>query len=91
MNTLSAEPAEYLTVAETATRLRCGRRVIYDLIAAGQLRAVRIDTGPRARLRVPAEALQELARLSKFPASAPRTGPVPAVGAQAHGGGMEAA
>ena len=60
MSILSIESAEYLTVAETANRLRCGRRAVYDLIAAGHLRAVRIGTGPRARLRIPAAALQEL-------------------------------
>ncbi len=85
MSILSEQPT-YLTPTEFASRLRCDRRAIYGLIAAGQLRAVRIRTGPRARLRIPTEAVHELAHASDRLTSAPRTVTVAAVEASAHGG-----
>jgi excisionase family DNA binding protein len=42
-----------LTVREVAEDLRCGKNQAYELIRAGQIRAVRIGRA----IRVPAEAL----------------------------------
>jgi excisionase family DNA binding protein len=47
-----------LTASETAERLSLGRSKVYELMAAGQLRSVRIG---RSR-RVPIEALHEFVR-----------------------------
>jgi hypothetical protein len=53
----------------------------------GTLRAVRLGSGPRARIRIPVAAIDEFARPSESPARAPRTGSEPVVEPQAHGEG----
>jgi len=53
---------EYLTANEAAAVLRVGPRVIYSLVAAGELNAVRLGTGPQPRLRIPSHALEDLER-----------------------------
>jgi excisionase family DNA binding protein len=49
-----------LTVAEAGEALRLGRTGIAGLIRRGDLAAVRLGTGPKARLRIPAT---EVARM----------------------------
>lgn len=41
-----------LTVPETAERLGCKERHVYNLIAAGKLRPTDIALGPRSRTRI---------------------------------------
>jgi excisionase family DNA binding protein len=50
---LEAERTEFLTVAEVATRLNCGRPTIYKLVANGQLPAVRLGNSANPPIRVP--------------------------------------
>ena len=57
MSTVQA-PALF-TVAETAQALRLSRAAIYKRVAHGHLNPVRLGTGPRAPVRIPA---RELAR-----------------------------
>lgn len=85
MSTVSA-PVEYLTPDEVAERWKCGRRLVYGLVASGELRHLRLGSGPRARIRIRADVLDEFARQSESPARAPRTGLEPAVEPQAHTG-----
>ncbi len=84
--------SEYLTPDEAAAALKCGRRLVYDLVSEGQLRSVRLATGPKARTRIPSDALTELARGSESPAgrAADRSFEA-AVEPRAHGGGEETA
>ena len=64
--------SEYLTPDEVAEALKCGRRLVYDFVSEGQLRHVRLGSGPKARIRIPSDALDEFARCqSEPPARAP--------------------
>jgi excisionase family DNA binding protein len=42
----------WLTVLETAKHVQCGKRIIYDAVRTGSLRAVRIGAGKTVRIRV---------------------------------------
>ena len=50
---MSDDPKDLLTVDEAAHKLSLGRTKIYELMDAGEIRAIRID---RAR-RIPAEEI----------------------------------
>ena len=50
-------PERLLTVAEAAEAMSCGRTLVYDLMARGELRSIRAG---RLR-RIPASAIAELA------------------------------
>ncbi len=63
---------ELLTPAETADVLRVGRRAVYGLVERGELRHLRLGSGPRARIRIPTDALNELERAFR---SSPRSKP----------------
>ena len=54
MATVATRP-EYLSVAETAQRLRMSRASVYRAVAAGNLPAIRLN--PQGALRVPAAEL----------------------------------
>lgn len=56
--TLTNERPAFLTVNETCTELRVRRTKLYELIADGTIRAVRIGS----RLRVPRQELDRIAR-----------------------------
>jgi excisionase family DNA binding protein len=58
--TAPAEPA-YYTVAEYAAKLRVDIRTVYELIASGQLRTVRVKRAPGSRgtHRIPADCAAE--------------------------------
>lgn len=49
---------EYLTVAEVSKRLRVTRQAIYNWIAEGRLRAVKVGRG----IRIPVSSLVEFLR-----------------------------
>jgi excisionase family DNA binding protein len=66
MSAVSAEP-QFVSVAEAAARLSCSKRTLYDLIGQGRLPAVRIGSGPRARIRVRLSALDELEETAAGP------------------------
>ena len=83
---MSAVSARYLTPREVAEALKCGRTLVYDLVGDGQLRHVRLGSGPKARIRIPADALDDFAHEGESPARAPRTGSRPAVEPRPHGG-----
>ena len=55
MTTVATQP-EYLSVAETAQRLRMSRASVYRAVAARNLPAVRLN--PQGVLRVPAAELE---------------------------------
>lgn len=47
------EPSSpWLTAREAATRAKCGPRLIYRAVAAGQLRAARIGAGRAVRIHI---------------------------------------
>ena len=50
--------AQLLTVGEVALRLRQSPRSVRDKIAAGEIPAVKIGSGPRAPIRVDAAELE---------------------------------
>jgi excisionase family DNA binding protein len=50
---LEAERTEFLTVAQVADRLNCGRPTVYKLVANRQLGAIKIGDGPNPPIRVP--------------------------------------
>jgi excisionase family DNA binding protein len=52
------EPSRLLTVGEVALTLRQSERTVRDKIASGDLRGVRIGSGPRAPIRVEAAELE---------------------------------
>ena len=85
---MSALSAEYLTPGEVAETLKCSRWLVYDLIDEGLLRSVRLGSGPKARHRIPGDALAEFARGSESPArSAADRSSEAAVEPLAHGEG----
>ncbi len=57
---ITAQP-DYYTVAEVAEKLRIDIRTVYELIASGQLRSVRITraSGRRGTIRIPQDYLDE--------------------------------
>jgi excisionase family DNA binding protein len=55
MNTLGE--TRLLTVGEVALKLRQSERTVRDKIACGDLPALRVGSGPRAPIRVPADEL----------------------------------
>jgi excisionase family DNA binding protein len=57
MKTESVE-SELLRVPEVAERLRCTDEVVRRKIRSGELPGVRLGSGPRAPLRVSADALE---------------------------------
>jgi excisionase family DNA binding protein len=61
--TLLREP-RLLTVGEVALRIRQSERTVRDKIASGALPAIKIGTGPRARIRVDRAELEEWLALS---------------------------
>ncbi len=65
---MGAVSAEYLTPDEVAAALKCGRSLVYDLVHEGHLRHVRLGNGPKARIRIPSNALDELVRSRESPA-----------------------
>ena len=68
---------EYLSVAEAASLLKLSEQTVYRRVWDGSLRDVRLSE--HGAIRIPRSALQR-------PVGAPRTGPGPAVEAQAHDG-----
>ena len=46
-----------LTASEVGRALRVSRQVVYDRLASGAIRGYRLGSGPKARWRVPPEAL----------------------------------
>ena len=52
------EQAQLLTVGEVALRLRQSERTVRDKIAAGDLPALKIGSGPRAPIRVDSAELE---------------------------------
>jgi excisionase family DNA binding protein len=50
--------SELLRVPEVAERLRCSDEVVRRKIRSGDLPGVRLGSGPRAPLRVPADQLE---------------------------------
>lgn len=53
----AGESAGYLTVKDTAARLNVSPRVVYDLVATGQLRCQRVGVG-RGTIRIAPEDLE---------------------------------
>lgn len=55
---------QFLTVPETAERLRCGRTHVYDLIARGELAVIDISRpgAKRSKTRVPETSLEDYAK-----------------------------
>ena len=84
MATAEAEAPEFLSVAETAKRLRLSEITVYRSVWSGRLPAVRL--AEHGAIRIPRAALEEFARRSERPARAPRTGSEPAVEPRQHGG-----
>ena len=64
--TTAFPPTRFLTVGQLAEVLGCSRQTVYRLSRAGELRPLRLGSGPRPRLRFPAT---ELDRLQKVPAA----------------------
>jgi excisionase family DNA binding protein len=64
----NVEP-ELLRVGEVAARLRCSPEVVRRKLRSGELPGVRLGSGPRAPLRVPADALEAWLFGRKPPAS----------------------
>jgi excisionase family DNA binding protein len=62
MPTASSEvrPSVPFTPAEAAAILGVDTKTIYNLVHERELRAFRIGTGPRARIRIPRGAIEEL-------------------------------
>ena len=58
MKSQAAEP-ELLRVPEVAERLRCTPEVVRRKIRTGELPALRLGSGRRAPLRVPADELED--------------------------------
>jgi excisionase family DNA binding protein len=53
LDELAARRTEFLTVAQVADRLNCGRPTVYKLVATGQLPAVRLGNGSNPPIRIP--------------------------------------
>ncbi len=71
-----------LTVAEAATVLRVGSAAVYSHVRTGKLRALRIGSGPRPRLRIPSSEVDRLLQdpAAVAPSLADRTTPARAQG-----------
>ena len=70
LETMKAETVEpeLLRVGEVAARLRCTPEVVRRKIRSGELPGLRLGSGPRAPLRIPADALDAWLFSSKPPA-----------------------
>lgn len=56
---MTEQPTQLMSITKAAERLDCSRGHVYNLIAAGQLRAVEIKiSGPRPKTRVRSEDLE---------------------------------
>lgn len=53
-----SERVTLLTVDEVCDRLRVSKATVYRKIMAGELRAVRLGSGPTSLLRVPEDGLE---------------------------------
>lgn len=55
---------QFLTIPETADRLRCGRTHVYDLIARGELEVIDISRpgARRSKTRIPETSLEAYAQ-----------------------------
>ena len=51
-----------LTVPETAEPLRLSPGTVYEKVETGELAAVRLGSGPRARIRIDADELRRYVR-----------------------------
>ena len=69
--------SEFLTTAEAADLLRCGKQKIRDLINAGHLEAVNTSMGKRRpRWVIPTESIEAFRQSRQAaPATKPRTKP----------------
>lgn len=52
------QPAQLLTIPETAKRLRCHRDTVYELISRGELDVTDISTHGRPTHRVPESSVE---------------------------------
>jgi len=60
MPTVQTAPQKLLKVSDVAERLQVSQWSVYRRIAGGELAALRIGSGPRAPLRIEADALDAL-------------------------------
>jgi excisionase family DNA binding protein len=61
---------DLLTIDETAVRIRQSKASVYRKVASGEIRALKLGSGPKAPLRIPADELE-----TWLYASAPRQPP----------------
>ena len=59
--TTAAPDITLLTVSEAAEFLRLSASTVYEKVDAGELAAVRLGRGPKARIRITADALKRYA------------------------------
>ena len=61
---------QFLTIPETADRLRCSVRHVYNLIDEGRIKPADISIGPRSKTRI------SDAEVDRFITAATRTAPL---------------
>lgn len=61
----SHERTPYLTVQEAADLLHVDHKVIYRLVREQRLRCIRLGNGPKAAIRIPIAAIDELEEQSR--------------------------
>lgn len=53
MNTIENQPPELMTVEQAAELANVSRATLYRRVAAGEVEAVKIGSGPKAPIRIP--------------------------------------